>query len=74
VHDQGAVGTAADVELHPVRPEAAGLAKGFHRVFRFAGGSAPMGQHGDHVTFSQVFRNEILAIGHQALYDFRYMR
>jgi hypothetical protein len=74
VNNQGAVGAAPDVELDPVGSETAGLAEGFQGVFRLDSRSAPMGEHGDHATFSQDFRNEILAVLHGALYDLKYMR
>jgi hypothetical protein len=71
---EGAIGAPADVKLDPVGTHPARLTEGFHGVFRLDSRGAPMGQYGDHAIFSQVFRNEILAMGGPALYDLTYMR
>jgi hypothetical protein len=60
MHDQGAIGAAADVELDPIGTHPASLTEGFHGVFRLDSRGAPMGQYRDHAIFSQVFRNESL--------------
>ena len=72
--DQGTVGASADIQFHAVGAQSAGLVEGLDGVFRLDGGCTPMGQHGDHAIFSQVFRNEFLAILGLGLYDLTYMR
>jgi hypothetical protein len=56
VHDQGAVGAAANVEFDTIGAEATGLAEGINGVFPGNPAGAPMGEDHDHgVGFSQIF-------------------